>query len=374
MTQPGPSPVRHTPSRCWASAKRYGEVQALADRGPGHRAGRVRGAAGSVRLRQEHDAQDHRRPRGRDRRRGLHRRTPRQLPPPRDRDVAMVFQNYALYPHMTVATNIGFPLAMRRHPKAEVAARVAEVAALLELDDQLDKYPDQLSGGQRQRVALGRAIIREPVAFLHGRAAVQSRRPAAGPDAHRAAEAPPARRADHGVRDPRPGGGDDDGRPDRGHARRLDPADRHPGRGLRAARDDLRGHVRGQSADEPVPGPVGRHDHAAHLPGHVRHDDRSPARGRSHRRCTSHARASVPSTSTSWPPAHPTRCQRSSELVENVGADAYLSVSIGAGIRMGAHPCPDGGRRKASGSPSRFDPHHIRWFDEAGLRLRQEAS
>ena len=78
----------------------------------------------------------------------------------------MVFQNYALYPHMTVETNIGFPLAMRRVAKAVVAQRVREVAALVGLTDHLKKYPDQLSGGQRQRVALGRAIIREPVAFL----------------------------------------------------------------------------------------------------------------------------------------------------------------------------------------------------------------
>jgi ABC-type sugar transport system ATPase subunit len=85
---------------------------------------------------------------------------------PKDRDVAMVFQNYALYPHMTVGTNLGFPLKMRKFAASEVARRVRETAALLELSDQLDKYPDQLSGGQRQRVALGRAIIREPVAFL----------------------------------------------------------------------------------------------------------------------------------------------------------------------------------------------------------------
>lgn len=85
---------------------------------------------------------------------------------PKDRDVAMVFQNYALYPHMTVETNIGFPLAMRRQPKAIVAQQVRQVADLVGLTDHLGKYPDQLSGGQRQRVALGRAIIREPVAFL----------------------------------------------------------------------------------------------------------------------------------------------------------------------------------------------------------------
>jgi len=85
---------------------------------------------------------------------------------PKDRDVAMVFQNYALYPHMTVEQNIGFPLRMRRAPKAEMRQRVREVAELLELGEMLAKYPDQLSGGQRQRVALGRALIRNPIAFL----------------------------------------------------------------------------------------------------------------------------------------------------------------------------------------------------------------
>jgi ABC-type sugar transport system ATPase subunit len=85
---------------------------------------------------------------------------------PRDRDVAMVFQNYALYPHMTVETNIGFPLAMRKVPRREVEAKVRDVAGLLGLTELLKRLPEELSGGQRQRVALGRAIIREPVAFL----------------------------------------------------------------------------------------------------------------------------------------------------------------------------------------------------------------
>ena len=85
---------------------------------------------------------------------------------PKERDVAMVFQNYALYPHMTIETNLGFPLKMRRLPREEVAERVAEIADLLGLRELLRRYPQQLSGGQRQRVALGRAIIRDPVAFL----------------------------------------------------------------------------------------------------------------------------------------------------------------------------------------------------------------
>lgn len=86
--------------------------------------------------------------------------------PPRDRDVAMVFQHYALYPHMTVAANLAFPLRLRRLPKAAVRAKVEEVAALLGLGQVLERKPAQLSGGQRQRVAMGRAIVREPAVFL----------------------------------------------------------------------------------------------------------------------------------------------------------------------------------------------------------------
>ena len=86
--------------------------------------------------------------------------------PPKDRDVAMVFQSYALYPHLTARENIGFPLRMRHMPAAEVAARVAEVAAMLELAELLDRRPAQLSGGERQRVALGRAVVRRPKVFL----------------------------------------------------------------------------------------------------------------------------------------------------------------------------------------------------------------
>ncbi|MHB8877623.1 MAG: ABC transporter ATP-binding protein [Myxococcaceae bacterium] len=86
--------------------------------------------------------------------------------PPRDRDVAMVFQSYALYPHMTVRENLAFGLTLRKLPKAEIEARVAETAALLELSALLERKPKALSGGQRQRVAMGRAIVRRPKIFL----------------------------------------------------------------------------------------------------------------------------------------------------------------------------------------------------------------
>jgi multiple sugar transport system ATP-binding protein len=86
--------------------------------------------------------------------------------PPRSRDIAMVFQNYALYPHMTVADNMAFALHMRHLKKDEIRRRVKETAAILDIDHLLERRPKQLSGGQRQRVALGRAIVREPKAFL----------------------------------------------------------------------------------------------------------------------------------------------------------------------------------------------------------------
>src|SRR6266487_1389221 len=86
--------------------------------------------------------------------------------PPKDRDIAMVFQNYALYPHMSVAENMGFALKLKGVPKAERAQKVREAAKMLDLEPYLDRKPKALSGGQRQRVAMGRAIVREPSVFL----------------------------------------------------------------------------------------------------------------------------------------------------------------------------------------------------------------
>ena len=85
---------------------------------------------------------------------------------PRDRDIALVFQSYALYPHMTVFDNMSFGLKLRKVPKDEIKAAVTDAARILDLELYLDRKPAQLSGGQRQRVALGRAIVRNPAAFL----------------------------------------------------------------------------------------------------------------------------------------------------------------------------------------------------------------
>src|SRR4249920_3020735 len=86
--------------------------------------------------------------------------------PPKERDVAMVFQNYALYPHMTVADNMAFSMKLRGAPKSEIDERVNRAAAILGLSQLLQRFPRQLSGGQRQRVAMGRAIVRDPQVFL----------------------------------------------------------------------------------------------------------------------------------------------------------------------------------------------------------------
>lgn len=86
--------------------------------------------------------------------------------PPKDRDISMVFQNYALYPHMSVFDNMAFGLKLRKYKKPEIKARVEEAAEILEIEELLERKPKQLSGGQRQRVALGRAIVRKPAVFL----------------------------------------------------------------------------------------------------------------------------------------------------------------------------------------------------------------
>ena len=129
--------------------------------------------------------------------------------PPKERDIAMVFQSYALYPHMTVRENMGFALSLAKVPKDEIKQRVEEAAKILDLTEQLDRKPANLSGGQRQRVAMGRAIVRQPDSLPHGRAALQPRREAPRPDARRGLPAARPTRHDDRLRDARPDRGDD---------------------------------------------------------------------------------------------------------------------------------------------------------------------
>ena len=140
-----------------------GGVTAVTDFCLGDRRQGVHHPGWSLRLRQVHHPENDRRPGGDLREGELYiGDTLANDVPPKDRDIAMVFQNYALYPHMTVFDNMAFGLKLRKTPKDEIKRRVEEAARILDISHLLDRKPKALSGGQRQRVALGRAIVREP--------------------------------------------------------------------------------------------------------------------------------------------------------------------------------------------------------------------
>ena len=184
--------------------------------------------------------------------------------PPRDRDIAMVFQNYALYPHMTVRENMGFALKLAKADQGEIDKKVTEAAKILDLEPHLERKPANLSGGQRQRVAMGRAIVRDPKAFLMDE-------PLSNLDAKlrvqmRTEVARIQRRLGHddGLRDARPDRGHDARRPRGGHARRRDPAGRLAGHPLRGPGQPVRRGLHRLAVDELPPRPArGRHAQAA---------------------------------------------------------------------------------------------------------------
>ena len=147
--------------------------------------------------------------------------------PPKDRDIAMVFQNYALYPHMTVYDNMAFGLKLRKTPKDEIDRRVQEAADILGIENLLDRKPKQLSGGQRQRVAVGRAIVREPKVFLMDEPLSNLDAKLRVADARRDHQAAPAPGDHVHLRHPRPDRSHDHGRPHRRHEGRHHPAGRH---------------------------------------------------------------------------------------------------------------------------------------------------
>ena len=151
---------------------------------------------------------------------------------PKDRDIAMVFQNYALYPHMSVFGNMAYGLKIRGFKKADIDARVKRAAEILELGPLLERKPRQLSGGQRQRVAMGRAIVREPAVFLFDEPLVEPGREAPRADALRDTEAASPSRHDQPVRHARPGRGDDAGAANDRDERRPGRADRNADGGL----------------------------------------------------------------------------------------------------------------------------------------------
>ena len=141
--------------------------------------------------------------------------------PPSERDVAMVFQDFALYPHLSVYENIAFPLKARRTPRREVAERVRETAGLLGIEELLGRKPSQLSGGQKQRVALGRALVRKPALFLM--------------------DEPLSNLDDHPVRHARPDGSPGAGHEGRRHGPRARAAGRHAGRPAPPSPECVRG-------------------------------------------------------------------------------------------------------------------------------------
>ena len=170
--------------------------------------------------------------------------------PSRDRDIAMVFQSYALYPHLSVYDNIGFGLKLKKMDKEEIDRRVKEAARLLGLEPYLERKPRALSGGQRQRVAMGRAIVREPPAFLmdeplsnlDAKLRVQMRA--------EIAKLQDDLGHDDDLRHARPGRGDDDGRPRRRDAQGRAAAGRGAAGALRPAGEPLRRRLHRQPGDE----------------------------------------------------------------------------------------------------------------------------
>jgi ABC-type sugar transport system ATPase subunit len=290
---------------------------------------------------------------------------------PGDRDVAMVFQNYALYPHMTVETNIGFPLAMRKQPKDTVRTRVGEVAQLLGLTAHLRKYPDQLSGGQRQRVALGRAIIRQPVAFLMDE-------PLSNLDAllrvqmrtellqlHRRV----GRTTIYVTHD---------------QIEAMTMADR-----IVVMRDGVIEQIGS-------PGEVYAHPATTFVATFVGSPPMNLLSGTvvsdagTRRFAGEVAWAGVPDKA--WPVDGPAKLGIRPEhvalvppgtpgsvggvvaLVEDVGADTYVSVTVGDGTTIWVRTSAETPVLEGQQVGLRFDPAHVRWFDEAGVHRQQEGS
>ena len=170
---------------------------------------------------------------------------------PKERDIAMVFQSYALYPHMTVEENLAFGLKLRKLSKQEVTERVRRAAKILQIEEFLKRKPRALSGGQRQRVAMGRAIVREPAGVPDGRAALEPRRQATRSDERRDPPAAAPARRDDDLRHARPGRGDDDGRSRRGDERRAPAAGGHAAGALRPAGERVRRRLHRLPRDQP---------------------------------------------------------------------------------------------------------------------------
>ena len=261
--------------------------------------------------------------------------------PPKERDIAMVFQNYALYPHMSVFDNMAFGLKLQKMPKAEIDERVRDAAArILGLSELLGRKPKALSGGQRQRVAMGRAIVRNPQAFLmdeplsnlDAKLRVQMRSEIARIQARP--------RCHDDLRDARPDRGDDDGRPRRRAPQGRAAAGRHAADVVRASGERVRRRLHRLAGDEPRRRDAHAHERrrsswrsaASVSPFPTKSSRRGPACA-----ATSAARscsASGPKTwrtRRSWPTRPPSVASPSTvELREALGSDVVVHFTIDA--------------------------------------------
>ena len=254
---------------------------------------------------------------------------------PKDRDIAMVFQNYALYPHMTVYDNIGFALKLAKVPKDEIDTRVRKAASILELETYLDRKPGQLSGGQRQRVAMGRAIVRQPAAFLMDE-------PLSNLDAklrvQMRAEIAALQRelgGHHRLRHPRPDRGDDDGRSGRRAEGRVPAAGRHAAEPVRPPGQRVRRRVHRVAVDEPVRGHAPTSTATAASVA-ARVADARLARRRGARRPAGTARATTASGRSSASARRTSRMPRSPRT-SPANRRLTSTVSLARGARLGDH-------------------------------------
>ena len=255
--------------------------------------------------------------------------------PPKDRDIAMVFQNYALYPHMSVRDNMAFALKLRKLPKSEIDQRVREAAEVLGLTNELDRLPKQLSGGQRQRVAVGTSDRAQASGVSVRRAAVESRREAPRADAPRDSRPAPPPRRDDGVRHARSGRSDDDGRPHRRDERGPRDAGGHARGALRAAQQPLRGGIHRQPGDA-LPQRDPNEQRVASLRRRGRRAvDRAARRARvagaECERCRARHSAGAPAPGEPTRPtgADQTSLQATVDLVEPLGGEALVHVRAG---------------------------------------------
>ena len=307
---------------------------------------------------------------------------PRQVNvPPNKRNIGMVFQSYALWPHMTVRKNIGYPLKARAHRQGDSATEwIEETAASSTASALLDRYPAQLSGGQQQRVALARGLVARPELVLFDEPLEQPRRAAARPGAHRDPRAARPPRLHRRLRHPRPGRGARARRPARDHARRRDRAARDARGGLRGAGDRVRRrlHRHGEPARARAPATASGRTTARRSDGDARRRRPAPAPTSSRSRAED-VRPRRPDDAAAGRLALASRRSSSTRSSAGVTCDVVVTVGDDPRARAGSP------RASAAAGPGRSSAGQgvaavVRpgatptFFDEAGARVQPPRS